>query len=546
MYYHIDDEGIIENSLYTQKNSGFLFKPNYNNGNSMKIYVENSDGLKFKTQVLVVNLFGGSPEMVGPAASIDSAIGGLIKELVVCGEIRGTVDEITVIHTPSFAYPDFKPDRVMIVGSGKTDDFDLERIRKISAQAARKLRSLNVKEASFIVPKTKIKNSYESQKSEAICEGILLGLYKFDKYKSISDRENVGKANRLNLEKIQLLDPDKGCISKLRDGVIKGETVSSAANVARDMVNEPPNVLIPEKMSEIASSLAKQSGLKINILDENDCKNLGMGAYLGVSQGSDNAPKFIHMTYDGDRDHPENNIWLIGKGITFDSGGLSLKSSMGMMAMKGDMGGGAAAIAAITAVASIGPKINVDVICAATENMPGGSAQRPGDVVQSMNGKWIEILNTDAEGRLTLADAISYARSKGAARIVDIATLTGAISVALGRGQIGAFSNDDDLFGMIDNAAKKVGEPIWRMPLDKVSKRQNVSTVADLKNTGGRDAGSITAAHFIAEFVDDIPWIHLDIAARVFSDKEEGINVTGATGIPTRTLIQLVMDLTEQ
>jgi leucyl aminopeptidase len=211
--------------------------------------------------------------------------------------------------------------------------------------------------------------------------------------------------------------------------------------------------------------------------------------------------------------------------------------------MKGDMGGGAAVIGAMQAIAALKPKINVSAVCAATENMPGGAAQRPGDVVQAMNGKWIEVENTDAEGRLTLADAITFARRRGASKIVDIATLTGAVSVALGKGNIGAFSNNDDFFANINAAAATTGESVWRLPLDSVSKRQNNSRIADLKNTGGRLAGSITAAHFISEFAGDTPWVHLDIAALNMSDGNSGVMVPGATGVSARLLAQLAVDL---
>jgi leucyl aminopeptidase len=268
-----------------------------------------------------------------------------------------------------------------------------------------------------------------------------------------------------------------------------------------------------------------------------------MGAYLGVAMGSAQPPRFIHLTYEGDPARPANHIWLIGKGITFDSGGISIKSADGMGDMKGDMGGGGAVIAAMKAIAALKPPINAHAVVAAAENMPGGSAQRPGDIVRAMNGKYIEVDNTDAEGRLTLADAICYAKSKGAERIIDVATLTGAARIALGTGNAAAFSNNDALIDRLMAAAKKRGEPFWRLPLDPVSKRQNQSKVADLKNTGGRAAGSITAAHFIAEFAGDTPWVHLDIAALNLTDAARGVNVPGATGIPTRTLIQLVLDL---
>ena len=278
-------------------------------------------------------------------------------------------------------------------------------------------------------------------------------------------------------------------------------------------------------------------------LEREDVEKLGMGAYLGVAQGSHQPPKFIHLTYEGDPSDAKNNIWLIGKGITFDTGGISLKPGAGMGAMKGDMGGGAAVIGAIGAIARLKPRINVHAVVAATENMPGGSAQRPGDVVTAMDGKTIEVDNTDAEGRLTLADAISYAKTKGASRIVDLATLTGAASIALGRGQSAVFSNNDELSDAVITAGESTGEAMWRLPLDDVSKRQNRSKVADIKNTGGRPAGSITAAHFIAEFAGDTPWVHVDIAATNMVNSTNGVLVAGATGVGARSMVRLVEDL---
>jgi leucyl aminopeptidase len=249
------------------------------------------------------------------------------------------------------------------------------------------------------------------------------------------------------------------------------------------------------------------------------------------------------MRYRGDARRPKSNLWIVGKGITFDSGGLSLKPSDGMTQMKGDMAGGAAVISAITAIARLKPKINVTALVLATENMPSGSAQRVGDVVRSMSGKYIEIANTDAEGRVTLADALTYAKQEGAQRIVDVATLTGAAVVALGHGHTAAFSNNDGLVESVIAAGKRRGEPIWRLPLDSMARKQNESKIADVKNTGGRAAGSITGAHFIGEFAGDTPWVHLDIAGTFMAESTQGWTPEGATGVMVRTLTQLAMDL---
>tara|TARA_B100000029_G_scaffold313859_1_gene306340 strand:- start:383 stop:1294 length:912 start_codon:yes stop_codon:yes gene_type:complete len=301
--------------------------------------------------------------------------------------------------------------------------------------------------------------------------------------------------------------------------------------------------MAPSDLANVASTVASENGLSSVVLEESDVAKLGMGAYLGVSQGGPRPLKFIHLTYEGDAGNPENNMWLIGKGITFDSGGISLKPGLGMGKMKGDMGGGAAVIAAMQAIAQLKPNLNVHAVCAATDNMPGGSAQRPGDVVTAMNGMTIEIDNTDAEGRLTLADAIGYAQSKGAAKIVDVATLTGAARIALGDGVSPVFGNDDDLVNAVLETSEAVGESMWRLPLDPVTKRQNSSKIADLKNTGGRAGGSTTAAHFIADFAGETPWVHIDIAATSMLDSTRGWMAAGATGVPTRSLIELAMKM---
>jgi leucyl aminopeptidase len=266
-----------------------------------------------------------------------------------------------------------------------------------------------------------------------------------------------------------------------------------------------------------------------------------MGAFLGVTQGSQQPPKFIVLRYNGKSDNGID-IALVGKGITFDSGGISLKPSEGMGDMKGDMAGGASVIATLGAIAELKAKVNIMAIVAATENLPGGTALKPGDVLKSITGKTIEIITTDAEGRLTLADAIGYARKQGAHAIIDIATLTGAIQVALGNICTGVFGNNQDLINKIISAGEQAGEHAWQMPMLEEYKEQNKSDVADIKNSGGRPGGSITAAQFLAEFAGDTPWVHLDIAGTADTDKERGYLVKGATGVPVRTLLNFLLD----
>jgi leucyl aminopeptidase len=292
----------------------------------------------------------------------------------------------------------------------------------------------------------------------------------------------------------------------------------------------------------MARNLAGECGLELTVLERAQMKELGMGGLLGVSQGSHQAPKFIVLSYRGDPGS-QNTVGLVGKGITFDSGGISLKPSEDMGEMKGDMAGGATVMAAIRAVGKIRPKINVTAVIPATENLPGGSALKPGDVIKAMNGKTIEIISTDAEGRLILADALSYAVKNGLSPLVDVATLTGAVRVALGDVTVGVFSNNEDFSKKVMVAAADAGERMWQMPMFEEYKEQYKSDVADVKNTGGRYGGAITAAQFVGEFVGDTPWVHLDIAGTSLTSKEKGHVVKGATGVAVRTLINLVMSL---
>ncbi|NQU97574.1 MAG: leucyl aminopeptidase [Chloroflexi bacterium] len=492
-----------------------------------------------KTDAVVVNLFEGVKAPGGATRAVDRAVRGLITRLIEKEEIRGKANEITIIHTPSDAYDGFVPDRVVVVGLGKPDKFDLDRVRAVSAVVVRAARRIGARRIATITHGAGIGGLEPGACAEALVEGALLGAYRFDKYKS-----NAGGDNGRGLEELTIVEMDGSKAPALEAGATRGKILAEAAIRARDMANEPSNTLTPIRMAEAAQDIAAGTdGLECRVFERDAIEKLGMRTFLAVAQGSVEPPRLIEVTYRGDPDNPDNNIWLVGKGITFDSGGLSLKPSNYMEGMKGDMAGGAAVLGAIEAVAKLKPAINVTALVPATENMPSGSAQRVGDVVRTMSGKFVEVANTDAEGRLVLADAITYARENGARRIVDVATLTGAVGIALGSGNSGAFSNDDSLVAAVIAAGSKRGESMWRLPLDEVSKRQNESKIADVKNTGGRAAGAITGAHFIGEFVGDTPWVHLDIAATDVADKTRGWVPAGATGIPARSLVQLVLDL---
>ncbi len=503
----------------------------------MEIEVVQSDVTEIEVDVLVVNLFEGVTSPGGATGAVDSALGGVISELISDGEISGSASEFTLIHTPNSAFPSFKPARVLVAGLGSSDSFDTDVSRRVSAAVMRKLRTAGTKQVATIVHGVGIGGVDTQQGAQAVVEGSLLGSYRFLKYRT------TDKKRKPDIENLVVVEGDSSKLDAINAGVSIGIAYSEAEILARNLVNEPANKLSPADLAAVAEKVAGANGLEITVLEQADVEKLGMGAYVGLSQGGPRPLKFIHMTYEGDSANPENNLWLIGKGITFDSGGISLKPGAGMGKMKGDMGGGASVVGAMQAISQLKPKLNVHAVCAATDNMPGGSAQRPGDVVTAMNGMTIEVDNTDAEGRLTLADAIGYALSKDAVRIVDIATLTGAARVALGDGVSPVFGNDDGLMDAVLEASENVGEPMWRLPLDAVTKRQNSSKIADLKNTGGRGGGSTTAAHFIADFAGDTPWVHIDVAATSMLDNTRGWMPAGATGVPTRSLIELAMRL---
>jgi|ETNmetMinimDraft_23_1059889.scaffolds.fasta_scaffold05181_3 leucyl aminopeptidase len=495
-----------------------------------------------KLPLLVVNLFKGVKNPSGATGLIDDSTDGLISKLIDEGEITGGKNEITLIHTLGDQFKNFLPNRVLVLGLGARDDFDYNVVREISATLARKIKSLKIKKFGTIIHGTGIGELNVSSSCEAMIEGTLLGLYKFDKYKSdVKD----GKNN--DLLEMQIIEIDNEKVKVAKESITNARIFAEATIGTRNLVNEPPNIMTPKKLADFAFELSENNNdLSCEIFEKSDLEKMKMGAFLGVAQGSNNDPYGIYMVYEGNKSDAADNIWLIGKGITFDSGGLSLKPSFGMETMKSDMSGGAAVINAINAISKFKPNINVHALCLATENMPGGKAQRVGDVVTTMSGKTVEIMNTDAEGRLTLADAVEFAKQNGAKRIIDVATLTGAIVISLGHGNMGAFSNNEKLVKGLIKAGLKRGEPIWQLPLDDLSKKQNRSNIADIKNTGGRAAGSITAAHFIKEFVGEVPWVHLDIAGTAMKNSTNGWIIEGATGLPTRTLIQFVLDISNK
>ena len=498
----------------------------------MEIRVERGDIAQSSASAIVVNLFEGVTQPGGGTGAVDKALDGAISQVIKEGDCRGKQGEITLIHTLG----KISSPRVLVAGLGKQEKFTLDRVRNLAAGVARNLRRRRCETAATITHGAGIAGLDPEACAQAIAEGTILGLYSFLRHKKPKDDD-------VEVKELTLVESDGSRIDALRRGVERGVVLAEAANFARDLANEPSNVLTPTELGERARALAEETGLECEIYDQAWAEEKGMGAFLGVAKGSQQPPRFIVMRYRGGG---STHLALVGKGITFDTGGISIKPAAGMEEMKGDMSGGASVIAAMGAIARLKPTIDVTAIIPATENMPSGNATKPGDVLRAMNGKTIEVINTDAEGRLILADGLSYALELSPTAIVDVATLTGAIAVALGNVAVGAMTNNDALYARVQRAAETAGEKVWQLPMFDEYKEQIKSQVADMKNVGGRGAGSITAAFLLKEFVDDTPWVHLDMAGVDFYERDKGVLVKGASGIPVRTLVHLTLDLAKE
>lgn len=497
----------------------------------MEIKVIAGDITKIEAGAIIVNYFEGMERLDGDITIIDKALDGAIAQLIAQGEIKGKLSEVTIIHSLG----KLPAARVVIAGLGKQTELSQDKVRGVVAETCRLLRQKGVDSIATAAQGAGVAGISLESAAQAVTEGALLGIYSFHRH--ITKEAEYGE-----IKELTIVEPDETKLPLLEQACYKGRVLAGATNLARDMVNEPANYMTPSHMAETANRLAETHGLELNILEQEQMHELGMGALLGVTQGSRQPPKFIVLHYKGS-DSNEIDVALIGKGITFDSGGISIKPSEGMGEMKGDMAGGAAVMAAMSAIAQLKPKINITAIIPAAENLPSDNALKPGDVLTAMNGKTIEIISTDAEGRLILADALGYAKKLDAKHMVDVATLTGACVVALGNVCSGVFGNNQELVDKVIAAGAEAGELIWQMPMYEEYKEQNKSDVADIKNVGGRYGGAITAAQFLAEFVSDTPWVHLDIAGTNLSEKERAYLVKGATGVPVRTLVNLVLTL---
>lgn len=495
----------------------------------MEVKVVSGDITGLPLSAIIVNLFEGVKNPGGATAAVDKALGGLITQLIAEGEIKGKRNEITLIHSMG----KIAPERVVVAGLGKEEEITLSVIRGVAAEACRFLRRVGATQVATIAHGAGVGGIDAEKSAQAVTEGAMLGLYTFRKHQTKEAEEG-------EIEQLLIVERDEEKLAALERGCAGGRIMAEATNLARDMANEPANYMTPTHMAEVAQRVADEWGFECRILEQADMERLGMGALLSVARGSRQPPKLILLSYKGG-DPAKSPLGLVGKGITFDSGGISIKPSEGLGDMKGDMAGGAAVIAAMRAIGELRPKVNVTALVPATENLPDGAALKPGDIVQASNGKTIEVVTTDAEGRLILADALCYARKLGLSPVVDVATLTGACHIALGDLCTGAFGNNQELVDRVIKAGEEAGEYIWQMPMYEEYKEQNKSDIADIKNSAGRWGGAITGAQFLAEFVEETPWVHLDIAGPSHAEKDRTYLVKGATGVAVRTLANLIL-----
>jgi leucyl aminopeptidase len=488
----------------------------------MKLSLDSRGLTEVRTDALIVGRHAGESKLSPGVAALDKQLGGLLTKVMTAEKFEGKPGQIVHVHADGR----LPATRVLVAGLGSGKG-DAEAVRRAASTAARRARDLGAKSAAGYLPAEGVSPRARAQ---ATVEGSVLGTYRFDKY--------LKEKNPKNLDAFAVVEPERRSQGAAEDGMRAGGIWGAATCLARDLVNEPANVVTPAYLAKRAQEISRSGRLGLKVLEREDCEKLGMGAYLGVAQGSLEPPKFIHLTYRP-KQRARKRVVVIGKGITFDSGGLDLKPADGMYRMKDDMSGAAAVLGLFSALPKLALPVEVHGLIAATENMPSGTAQRPGDIVRAMNGLTIEIGNTDAEGRLTLADALAYADKEiKPDEMVDLATLTGAIVVALGLGLSGVFVTDEALAGRMLAAAETAGEKMWRMPLYDEYKDGIKSDIADLNNISSqRGGGAIVAGLFMRDFTGGRPWAHLDIAGTAFTERELPLGPKGATGVGVRTLL---------
>jgi leucyl aminopeptidase len=495
----------------------------------MQIQLETQPYGSLESDALVTYVFDKDDKLDGLLGDIDTAMNGRLATLVENGEITGKPLELVLLHFPE----GLAAKKLLLVGAGKPAKFAMSDLRKIAGTALRHLKSRGVKKIVFL--------TREGENGPAAAQSVVEGLIAAD---FESNKYHTEKKER-EIQSVSLAGFDSGLGANLAAAIDHGRVLAESQNFARDLINEPSNKLTPRLLAAKAEAMAKEAGLGIEILDERKIAELKMGALIGVAQGSVEPPRVIVLRYT-----PENPrqggpvLGLIGKAVTFDTGGISIKPANNMEKMKYDMGGGATMIGAMRAIAALKPSVSVIAVIPATENMPGGRAQKPGDVQVAMSGKTIEVINTDAEGRMVLADGVFYARKLGCTHLIDAATLTGAIEVALSNVHVGAFGTPREYLDTFLESAKAAGEKMWPMPMDEEYQQMIKSDIADIRNTGsGKGGGASTGAWFIKEFAEDTPWIHLDIASTCWVDEGRPWLAKGPTGIAIRSIVDFALKM---
>jgi len=497
----------------------------------MNILVKSGEATTVTTDLLVCLSFEQEKTWSNAIQPLDKQLGGQLSDVQKSGEYSGKANQTTLLHING----KLSAKRILLVGLGKRESVTLERVRQAMGTAAKQARQVKAQGMACVMPDVPKTTGRLDTVAQAMAEGAILGDYRFTEYRTdqVEDRKT--------LQSCTLLAPTAANQATISAGAKRGQILGEATCFVRNMSNHPANIMKPSRVVAEAKAIAKESKIRLKVLDRQHMKKLRMGGLLGVAQGSIEPPHFIILEYSGGP-KTQRPVVLVGKTVTFDSGGISLKPSENMEQMKADMTGGAEVLAAIRAVSRLKLPMNVTGLLPVTENMPGGRATKPGDILTMLSGKTVEVQNTDAEGRLILADGLAYASRLKPACVIDVATLTGACAVALGQFAIGMLGNDDALKAAVQKAGLESGERVWEMPLWDEYFEQLKSDVADMRNIGGRGGGMITAALFLSKFVGDHPWVHLDIASTDWSTSERPCIPKGPSGTGTRLLIQYLIN----
>ncbi|KAF0221251.1 MAG: leucyl [Geobacteraceae bacterium] len=493
----------------------------------MEFKVTIADPLEHPCRALVVGCFEG--EVRTPLLSrLDESLGGCLTGFYERREFTGKLNKTRLVHTLGR----LPAEQILFVGLGKQDELTRDKVRQAAGTAMQSLRPSGVRSISTLLHMT---DGGTNEMLQAAVEGALLGGYSFNRYKTKDE-------DPTSIEEVTLLFPDTAAASRGESVVNEAQTLCNAALLARDLVSQPANVATPAYLAENALEMCGKYGITCRIMERDDMERNAMEALLAVAKGSQQPPKFIILEYLPAGKEISPTV-LVGKGVTFDSGGISLKPREGMEKMKSDMAGAAAVLGTLQAVAALKLPLNLVGLIPTAENLPGGNAYKPGDLIRSMSGQTIEVVNTDAEGRLLLCDALHYAQRYDPAAIIDVATLTGACVVALGDVVTGLMGNDESLKSAIKKAGDASGERVWELPLWEEYGEIMKSDIADMKNAGGPGAGTISAGGFLQQFVGKVPWVHLDIAGTAWEEKGRPYLPKGATGVGVRLLVEYLREL---